>query len=309
MVRMTCFVIMPFSKTSEKHTEIYWNNFFELIKSEMELKQFICERSETGPHNILKHIIEKISESDLVISVLTDMNPNVWYELGIRHSLRNGTLMLIEDTHKIPFDISSYGLIRYSDDISLSNRLRKEIESYLDKLKGNKYFDSPVLDFLDLPSRHKGKIDEMYELVLKIANEKSEKKIEKYPMRKVKYNRILWVDDYPSNNEQIINIFESKNVRFDIAISTEQGIKLLVENEYDLVITDMGRGTEPDAGLQLIRRINRLENKNIPPIVVFASYQAIEKYGHIAIELGATEAFNGMGKLISYISSILLEKE
>ena len=31
-----CFVVIPISATTEKHTEKYWSNFFEVIKSVME---------------------------------------------------------------------------------------------------------------------------------------------------------------------------------------------------------------------------------------------------------------------------------
>lgn len=220
MDKKTCFVIMPFSATSEKHTETYWNSFFEVIKREMVSLGFICTRSETGPYHMIRNIIENISSSDLVIAVLTDLNPNVWYELGIRHSLRNGTLMLIEKGQRIPFDISSYGLVMYQDDISLAPTLEKEIRIYLSKLNENKHFDSPVLDCLSLPAKQKDKIDDMYELILKIANEKSKNKFDESTTPKTSYNRILWVDDYPSNNESVISLFQGKNIRFDIALNT-----------------------------------------------------------------------------------------
>jgi len=295
---------MPFSATSETHTEKYWTDFFNVIKREIERQGFICVRSETGPHNMIKYIIEKISSSDIVIAVLTDMNPNVWYELGIRHSLRNGTLMLIEKGQKIPFDISSYGLVMYPDGIALATTLEKEIQSYLSKLEENKHFDSPVLDCLGLPARQQDKIDEMYELVLKIANEKADNKYADKFKSKSHSNRVLWVDDFPSNNESVIRLFQSKGIRFDIALSTEQGIELYNENIYDLIITDMGRGRESDAGLQLIRQIKQIDN-NAPPIAVFASYSALENYGRMAMHLGATAAVNGVGEIVAIISQIL----
>ena len=308
MKQKNCFVIMPFSSTTSIHTENYWNDFYSVIREEMELQNYICNRSETGPHNILKDVINNLYESDFVIAVLTDKNPNVWYELGIRHSLSNGTLMLIEDGQKIEFDISGYGLIKYNDDISLATKLRKGITTYLSKLKLNKYFDSPVLDFLELPARHKDIIEEVYELVVKIANEKSTNKINKFMIQESSNIRILWVDDYPINNKQVIELFESKNVKFDIAISTNQGINLARDYEYDLIITDMGRGNEPDAGLKFIKKVKKIELNNKTTTIVFSSISAIRKYGSVAIELGALANLNGFGEIISFISRYV-EKE
>ena len=305
MDKKSCFVIMPFSKTTDAHTESYWTSFFEVIKREIEFHNYICKRSETGPYNIPKHIIQCINESDFVIAVLTDLNPNVWYELGIRHSLKNGTLMLMQSDQRIPFDISSYGLVKYSDDITLASALKKEINLYLNKLEENKHYDSPVLDLLNLPSDKQDKIDGLYELVLKLSNEKAELKIGDIQKSQTNYNRILWVDDYPSNNQIVISMFERKNIRFDIAIDTAQGLSRISENYYDLIITDMGRREGEDAGLVLIKEINKLNIKNIPPIVVFSSGRAIANYGRAALDLGAVATLNGIGEIVSFISQTL----
>jgi len=295
---------MPFTQTTEKHDSKYWNDFYLTIKNEIELLGHICFRSETGPHNIVKNIIENLNTSDIVIAVLTDMNPNVWYELGIRHSLKNGTLMLIENSQKIPFDISSYGLIQYEDGISLSNTLKIEVKKYLNKLESSKCTDSPVIDFLNIPIARQKRIDETYELVPKLSNEIAVNTNDN-SKSKNHYNRILWVDDYPSNNRVVIDFFENHGVRFDIALNTLQAMTLLKENEYDLIITDMGRGSREDEGLILLSKISKLDDKCNIPVVVFASKQATKKYGKDALELGAAATLNGSDQIKAFISKVL----
>ena len=51
--------------------------------------------------------------SHLVIAVLTDFNPNVWYELGVRHSHRSGTIMLCEkdQIQTLPADLKNQGIL------------------------------------------------------------------------------------------------------------------------------------------------------------------------------------------------------
>jgi len=139
----TCFVIMPFSRTSEKHDEEYWNEFFIMIKNIMEDKGFVCNRSEVGPYKLFAQILEKIENSDVVIAVLTDYNANVWYELGIRHTLKNGTIMLLQDGEKAPFDINDFGIVFYKDSVGLERKLKDEIEKYLAKMSDS-VCDSPV---------------------------------------------------------------------------------------------------------------------------------------------------------------------
>ena len=56
---------------------------------------------------ITKAIIEQIISADLVIADLTDNNPNVFYELAIRHSYRKPAIQIIKGEVNIPFDIAN----------------------------------------------------------------------------------------------------------------------------------------------------------------------------------------------------------
>lgn len=77
----------------------------------MEENGFTCIRSEVGPYKLFANIVENIDKSDIVVSVLTDFNANVWYELGIRHTLHIGTLMLLQEGQNPPFDIKDFGIV------------------------------------------------------------------------------------------------------------------------------------------------------------------------------------------------------
>lgn len=303
MNKKKCFVIMPFSKTTEKHDEEYWTEFFDAIKKIMEKRNYHAIRSEVGPYKLFSNIVENIENSDIVIAVLTDFNANVWYELGIRHTLKSGTIMLLQEEQKVPFDISDFGIILYKESIGLESFLSKEIDKYLDKLTGNTC-DSPVMYCLN-SGVNKGvekRLEELQKLVWRLVDEiPRETELKKHDRRKK--NKILWVDDYPSNNEAIISLFEDKGIQFDIAITTRQGVELFKREVYDLVITDMGRGRESDAGLSLIRELKQLDCQI--PIIVFASDRAIQRYGNEALELGAYKVTNGIGNIISIISNLL----
>lgn len=298
-----CFVIMPFSKTVEKHDEEYWTIFFDTIKKIMEEYGYSCTRSEVGPYKLFSNIIKNIENSDVVIAVLTDFNSNVWYELGIRHTLRTGTIMLLQEGQKVPFDISDFGIIFYKDSIGLEQRLKKSIEDYLNKLD-DAVCDSPVISTLNsrVCNNVEKELGEMKQLIWRLIDEfpRDNNIIGKV---KVKRNRILWVDDYPINNESVVNLFEDKDIQFDIALTTKQGLELYKNELYDLIITDMGRGDESDAGLSLLKELKSLHCKI--PIIVYASHRAIEKYGEESLRLGAYKVTNGIGNIISVISDIL----
>lgn len=58
------------------------------------------------PGTITKQIIEYIYKSKLVIADLSYHNPNVFYELALRHAFRLPTVQLIRKSDRIPFDLN-----------------------------------------------------------------------------------------------------------------------------------------------------------------------------------------------------------
>ncbi|HRI35238.1 MAG TPA: response regulator [Saprospiraceae bacterium] len=111
-----CFVIMPFS-TSHSCNEEEWTDIFNtLIKPAVEKSGFNyeCVRAIALPgNNIIEHIFDEINGADLVIADLTDKNPNVFYELGVRHALRDCTILIAQNEKDIPFDLKPYATISY----------------------------------------------------------------------------------------------------------------------------------------------------------------------------------------------------
>ena len=149
-----CFVIMPFSGTSKEHTEDYWNKMFKVIKEIMSSLDYVCKRSMAVPSNLVRNIILNLKSSDIVVAILTDMNPNVWYELGIRHSLKKGTIMLLQKGQKLPFDISNYGVIQYEEGIDFHSYLQNEICNFLKSFRDTTNNDSPVFDALPMHQKN-----------------------------------------------------------------------------------------------------------------------------------------------------------
>lgn len=72
--------------------------------------------------------------------------------------------------------------------------------------------------------------------------------------------QILWVDDHPENNLNERGMFRQLKAEIDIARSTEEALEMLKNDEYDLVISDMARGSTATAGLDFLKRF-RQENK------------------------------------------------
>ena len=158
-----CFVIMPFSSTSPTHTEEYWNNHFErFLKVEIEkIPKLVAYRSEALRGDILSSIIKDLYSSDIVVANLTDYNSNVFYELGIRQTIKNGTITIAQKGTILPFDISRKGSIFYDPidpikDIDFCKKLNKAL---IDCIEHPEKPDSVVLEVLrNLDLNNKGDI-------------------------------------------------------------------------------------------------------------------------------------------------------
>ncbi|MGA2425387.1 MAG: hypothetical protein ABSG07_15395 [Terriglobales bacterium] len=105
------------------------------------------EVSKSG--SITRDFLLRLGQSDVVIADLSDLNPNVFYELGVRHALRPGTLILAEKGTPLPFDIRDLRVIRYEDRVGGEKDAVQAIRDMLTAvIEDPQRQDSPVLDCL-----------------------------------------------------------------------------------------------------------------------------------------------------------------
>jgi hypothetical protein len=116
ILKKKCFVIMPFSGT-KTCTEEQWTDIFDnIIKPSIELSpyKYECVRANLPVGNIIKDILINLNSADIVIADVTDRNPNVFYELGVRHALKDNTIMITQSLNDVPFDLKHYAIIEYN---------------------------------------------------------------------------------------------------------------------------------------------------------------------------------------------------
>jgi len=143
---------MPLGKTKLTSAKNWTHIYEKIIKPTVESAgEFECERSKATRGNIVKDIMIALNKSDLVIADLTDLNANVCYELGIRHGLRVGTILLAQKREFLNiFDLHVYGSHVYkwkkkNDEIEMINKISELVNDYQNNpLK----IDNPVQDFL-----------------------------------------------------------------------------------------------------------------------------------------------------------------
>lgn len=88
-----------------KHADMFANSIVEPALEESGLKLVRADQIES-PGMITKQIIEYLVRSRLVIADLSFHNPNVFYELAVRHMMQKPTVQIMRRLDRIPFDVS-----------------------------------------------------------------------------------------------------------------------------------------------------------------------------------------------------------
>jgi hypothetical protein len=153
------FVAMPFGKKRAGKVEIDFDDIYEkaikpaALACDVEIIRADEERSGGFIH---LSMYERLLLAEIVIADLTTANPNVFYELGIRHCARpRSTILIFSSQTKLPFDVAplralSYklnkGVLSDSEAIALKENLEKKIA---DAKKDTCKPDSPLFQIVD----------------------------------------------------------------------------------------------------------------------------------------------------------------
>ncbi len=130
-------------------------------------------------------IINRIVEDDLVIANLTGNNPNVMYELCLRHVAAKPIIHICEKGTALPFDIKDSRTIFYTDDMLGVGELKEKMKLFMDEISyDNDYMDNPVYNaqrYGKLLKETQGTNDnQVLQLLMDISNKLSEGSNKKY---------------------------------------------------------------------------------------------------------------------------------
>lgn len=184
----TAFVIIPFKKDFE---EIYG----EICQICIDLK-ISCLRADEIFTNraIMQNILERIAKAEILIADLTEKNPNVYYEVGIAHSLRDedSVILITNDLQTSPFDINHRSILVYDkrNMMKFRNDLRKRIMVSKSISKRKDFFRTYLLNngikkneidlFIDITDKlSQNKLETIYNIIKTNPKEYEEVEIDK----------------------------------------------------------------------------------------------------------------------------------
>ena len=158
LVKPSCFIIMPFGKKQDAKGNVF--DFDEIYKKliqpavEAADMQAIRADEENVDGIIHKPMYERLILSDYAIADLTTANANVFYELGVRHSVKPFTTISLFATGSVlPFDVNFLRGMPYGYDTEKKlTSAAADIEGLKMKLvnaKKDKKTDSPLYQLVD----------------------------------------------------------------------------------------------------------------------------------------------------------------
>ncbi len=212
-------IITKGKKDKEKKIKVdfddVYNDLREVLKEENNFKIYRVDKIIKA--DILNKMYKAIHSAEVVIADLTGLIPNVMYELGARHALRDKVTIMIrrDENVKIPFDVNSFVVCTYKEfkknwrDLinatTIDSPIKKEISKINDDRLIFESYENTWEKFMN--KMNDESIDEKdYDKRMKILNEfKDFEGIEEY-------DQILALNLYKRKNENLEDLKKSLKI-------------------------------------------------------------------------------------------------
>lgn len=131
-----CFIISPIGEEGSEQREWADTIFEHVIIPALE-NRYTSERADRiAESGLISHqIIERLVKSELVIADLSYSNPNVFYELALRHAIKKPVVHLVKTKQPIPFDVSMMRMIPVNTNIREAKKAIEEIKKQVRSLE------------------------------------------------------------------------------------------------------------------------------------------------------------------------------
>lgn len=151
-----CFVIMPFGQKPLPNGRTYdFDKVYRVIITraiqEAGMRSLRADQT-IGSGMIQSDMFQDLRDRPVVLADLSLENPNVFYELGIRHVMsRSGTVLMCRKGTTLPFDVGNQRVVFYDFDGAVLDW--EEVENTVNSLKlalqdASEKLDSPVYALL-----------------------------------------------------------------------------------------------------------------------------------------------------------------
>lgn len=143
---MNCFIITPIGQEGSETRRAADGLIASVIRPALRELDITATAAHemSSPGSIPSQVIKRLLEDELVVANLTELNPNVMYELAIRHCVRLPLVILAEKGTTLPFDVSDQRTIFYINDLAGAEELKSKLTAICKEALNDQNPDNPV---------------------------------------------------------------------------------------------------------------------------------------------------------------------
>lgn len=149
-----CFIITPIGSSNDaifRHINGVIQSVIRPVLKDYGFSDVRAAHEISDPGSINNQLVNRIVDDDLVIANLTGKNPNVMYELCLRHAVAKPVIHICEEGTNLPFDIKGERTIFYTNDMYGSEELKTELTKALKSISYDKeYKDNPIYSAIQI---------------------------------------------------------------------------------------------------------------------------------------------------------------
>jgi hypothetical protein len=159
MADKTCFVIAPIGEAESETRKRSDQVLNHVITPAVQQFGYAPLRADhiSEPGLISNKVIQHIVNDPLVVADLTGHNPNVFYELALRHALRSPLVQIMQAGEQIPFDVAGTRTIYvdHQDLDSVANAKEEIVKQVTAIEKEPENIETPISVSIDLQNLKK----------------------------------------------------------------------------------------------------------------------------------------------------------
>lgn len=150
-----CFVIAPIGEEgsdTRRHSDQVLKHLIKPAAEECGYEKVVRADQISMPGMMTPQIIQHLVEAPLVIADLTDHNPNVFYELALRHAIKKPVVQLMKEGDPLPFDVFQMRTVPFDlRDPDKLEESRRNLVQQIRAVESNPLgVDNPISTAIDL---------------------------------------------------------------------------------------------------------------------------------------------------------------
>jgi hypothetical protein len=116
-----------------------FNTVYDSIRQAADNVGLRCRRADDIWENaaIIQDVVALIDRSRVVVCDCTGRNPNVFYEVGIAHTLGREVILITQSEHDIPFDLRHLRYVKYLNNTEGRAALGTALEGRMQTILGH----------------------------------------------------------------------------------------------------------------------------------------------------------------------------